>query len=112
MYCSASATLWMKSSCRIAVMTLSSISTMAEISQRAAPCKRIVFSLPATRPELEEGPASRLNESYQRGCQEKFFPLPLRREMDVVACLQPKPGWWFLLDGFMTRWSFHALGSG
>ena len=30
-----------------------------------------------------------LAESYQRGCQEKFFPLPLRREVDVVACIQP-----------------------
>jgi hypothetical protein len=32
-----------------------------------------------------------LDESHQRGCQEKFFPLPLRREMDVVALYRVLP---------------------
>src|SRR5271163_3996159 len=30
-----------------------------------------------------------VNESYQRGCQEKSLSLPLREETDVVACIQP-----------------------
>jgi hypothetical protein len=59
--------------------------------------------------------------------KEKFFPLPLRREMDVAICIQPdsdlerlwvrdvlqtdQGGRRFLRDGFMTRW-FDAVGSG
>jgi hypothetical protein len=43
---------------------------------------------------------------------EKALPLPLRREMDVVACSSPSQFGWFLLDGFMTRWSFDAFDSG
>jgi hypothetical protein len=30
-----------------------------------------------------------LDESYQKGCQENSSPFPLRREVDVVACIQP-----------------------
>ena len=30
-------------------------------------------------------------------------PFPLQREIDVVACIQPKPAWMVLLDGFMKR---------
>jgi len=30
--------------------------------------------------------------SYKRGCQEKNFPHPLRGEVDVVPCIQPRLG--------------------
>jgi Shikimate dehydrogenase substrate binding domain len=65
--------------------------------------------------------------SYQRGSQEKNLPLPLREKTEVVPCIQPdlsfgeavglpripdRPSWRFVLDGFMTPWSFDAFGSG
>jgi hypothetical protein len=79
--------------------------------------------LPFLVTNLFELPNSFLDESYKRGCQEKFFPLPLRREMAVVACIQPNlssgeaVGSLRIPDSpsqlaFMTRWSFDAFGSG
>ena len=54
------------------------------ISARKLVCIDRACGAPLSK--IERAP---FNESYKRGCQEKFFPLPLRREMAVVACIQP-----------------------
>jgi hypothetical protein len=44
--------------------------------------------------------------------EENFFPFPLRREIDVVACTQPKPFWMVSTRRFHDAMLIDAFGSG
>ena len=58
------------------------------------------------------------NEPYQMGCpirwdvKKNSSPFPRRREIDVVACIQPKPVWMVSTRRFHDAMLFDAFGSG